>query len=118
MALIISIILSLFLPSPWNWLLIAGGVCVEVAEVTWGLRLARRWKPKTGAEAMIGMVGEAVSPLDPSGQVRVNGELWGARSTSSAAPGDPVVIKEIDGLTLVVDAAPDGESAPQDVPSA
>ena len=46
----------------------------EVGEVVWGRRLARRWRPKTGAEAMIGMQAEVVSALHPVGQVHVNGE--------------------------------------------
>jgi membrane-bound ClpP family serine protease len=43
-----------------------------------GLRLARRSRPQTGAEAMIGMPAEVVSTCRPTGQVRANGELWEA----------------------------------------
>ena len=55
MALLVSIILAFFIPFPWNALVVIGGISVEVVELTWGLRLARRWRPQTGAEAMIGL---------------------------------------------------------------
>jgi membrane-bound serine protease (ClpP class) len=103
--LTISIVLFFFVPWPWNLLVILGGVIAEVGEVIWGLRLARRWRPKTGAEAMIGMRAEVVSPLSPEGQVRLNGELWNAMSSTHAERGDEVVVKRLEGLTLVVEPA-------------
>ena len=57
---------------------VIGGISVEVVEITWALRLARRWRPQTDAEAMIGMPAEVVSTCRPTGQVRANGELWEA----------------------------------------
>jgi hypothetical protein len=48
-ALILALVLALiFLDWPWNLVAILGGLTVETAELTWGLSLARRWKPKTG----------------------------------------------------------------------
>jgi membrane protein implicated in regulation of membrane protease activity len=41
----------------------------------------------------------------PIGQVRVAGELWQARCAGGAGVGDEVVIRAIDGLTLVVEGA-------------
>jgi membrane-bound serine protease (ClpP class) len=35
-------------------------------------------------------------------QVRVAGELWQARSDSPLRVGESVVVREVDGLTLVV----------------
>ena len=103
MVLILSIIIALFLPHPWNIVSIVVGVFAEVGEVIWGRRLARRWRPKTGAEAMIGMHAEVVSPMRPTGQVRVSGELWEARSVAEADIGDTVVVRGMEGLTLVVE---------------
>ena len=54
MALIGAIVLSFFLPWPWNLVVVLGGVILEVGEVIWGLRLARRWRPKSGPETMVG----------------------------------------------------------------
>jgi membrane-bound serine protease (ClpP class) len=104
-ALIISIILAFFLPSPWNVLIVVGGVCLEVGEVIWGRRLARRWRPRVGAETMIGMRAEVVTPLRPTGQVRVNGELWEATSSTGLDTGDTAIVRAIDGLTLTVEPA-------------
>ena len=107
MALLVAIALALLvLPWPWGLLAIVGGALVETVELTWGLRLARRWKPKTGAEAMIGEEAQVVAPCRPFGQVRVHGELWRARCDEGAATGEVVRIEAIDGLTLVVGRAP------------
>lgn len=106
MALLVSIILAVFIPFPWNALVVIGGISVEVVELTWGLRLARRWRPQTGAEAMIGLEAEVVSACRPTGQVRVNGELWEATCAAGADAGDTVIVKRLEALTLIVDPAP------------
>jgi membrane-bound serine protease (ClpP class) len=104
--LLIAIALSFFVPWPWNLLVVLGGIILEVGEVIWGLRLARRWRPKTGAEAMIGMRAEVVSALHPNGQVRLKGELWEATCDAGAEPGEKVVVRQMNGLTLVVEPVP------------
>jgi membrane protein implicated in regulation of membrane protease activity len=102
-ALIVAIVLAfVFVPWPWNLLVIFGGLAVESVELAWGLSLARRWKPKTGAEAMIGEEAEVVVACHPVGDVRVQGELWRARCEDGADVGETVRIESIDGLTLVV----------------
>jgi membrane protein implicated in regulation of membrane protease activity len=108
-ALTIAIVLALlFLSWPWNLVVILGGLAVETIELAWGLSLARRWKPKTGAEAMIGEEAEVVVACRPLGQVRVQGELWQARCDAGADVGETVRIESIEGLTLVVARAPAG----------
>jgi membrane protein implicated in regulation of membrane protease activity len=102
MALTVAIILALFAPWPWNLIAVLTGLGIETVELTWGLRLARRWRPQTGAEAMIGEVAEVVAPCHPIGQVRVGGELWKARCTEGANVGQSVRIEGLEGLTLVV----------------
>src|SRR5216117_2736811 len=103
MALILAIVLALFFaPWPWNLIVVLAGLGIEVVELTWGLRLARRWRPQTGAEAMIGQVAEVVAPCHPIGQVRVQGELWEARCDDGADAGESVRIERLEGLTLVV----------------
>jgi membrane-bound serine protease (ClpP class) len=102
-ALLVAIVLAfVFLPWPWSLLAILGGAAIEVGELTWGLRLARRWRPRTGAEAMIGEDAEVSAACRPVGQVRVRGELWQARCDEGAGVGDTVRIERIEGLTLVV----------------
>ena len=103
MALTVAVILALFFaPWPWNLISVLTGVAIEVGELTWGLRLARRWRPQTGAEAMIGEVADVVSRCRPDGRVRVHGELWEAHCEEGADVGESVRIEKLDGLTLVV----------------
>jgi hypothetical protein len=77
MALTVAIILAFFAPWPWNLVAVLVGLGIETVEITWGLRLARRWRPQTGAEAMIGQTAEVVAPCHPDGQVRVRGGALG-----------------------------------------
>jgi membrane-bound serine protease (ClpP class) len=102
MVLIISIVIALFLPTPWNAVAVAVGVVAEVGEVIWGRRLARRWRPKTGAQTMIGETAEVVTECRPDGQVRVHGEIWKAKCAAGADVGDSVRIDAVERLTLVV----------------
>jgi membrane protein implicated in regulation of membrane protease activity len=103
MALTVAVILALFFaPWPWNLIAVLAGVVIELGELTWGLRLARRWRPQTGAEAMIGQVADVVARCRPDGQVRVHGELWEARCAEGADVGENVRIERLEGLTLVV----------------
>jgi membrane protein implicated in regulation of membrane protease activity len=102
MALTVAVIVAFFSPWPWNLTSILTGVAIEAVELAWGLRLARRWRPQTGAEAMIGEVADVVSPCHPNGQVRIQGELWEARCDSGADVGETVRIERLDDLTLVV----------------
>jgi membrane protein implicated in regulation of membrane protease activity len=100
--LTLAIILAFFVPWPWNLLVLCLGVAGEVGEIVWGRRLAKRWRPRTGAEAMVGMEAEVASTCRPRGQVRVQGELWEATCDEGADPGDTVQVTEVHGLLLVV----------------
>jgi membrane protein implicated in regulation of membrane protease activity len=105
-ALTVAIVLALlFLPWPWNLVTILGGLAIEMGELAWGLSLARRWKPRTGAEAMIGEEAMVVTACRPLGEVRVQGELWQARCDEGADAGETVRIERMEDLTLVVSRA-------------
>jgi membrane protein implicated in regulation of membrane protease activity len=110
MALTVAIILAFFAPWPWNLVAVLTGLAIETIELTWGLRLARRWRPQTGAEAMIGQTAEVVVACRPTGRVRLQGELWEARCAEGADIGESVRIERVDGLTLVV--APTEQAGP------
>jgi membrane-bound serine protease (ClpP class) len=59
----------------------------------------------TGWEEMVGAIGEVRQPLDPLGQVFVEGALWRARPADEATSVDRgyrVRVESVDGLTLVV----------------
>ena len=65
----------------------------------------RRQQPVTGAEAMVGQIAEARTPLAPAGKVFVDGALWSAVLLPGEAPvpsGAKVEIAGIDGLSLSV----------------
>lgn len=75
---------------------------------------AQRLVPVTGAAAMIGEVGAALTPLVPggNGQVRLHGEIWRASSASHVEAGARVRVRGLSGLTLEVEplgAAPSME---------
>jgi membrane-bound serine protease (ClpP class) len=59
----------------------------------------------TGEQGMIGLIGEARTPLTPAGKIFVNGELWNAISTAPVEPGGQVVVRKISGLELEVEPA-------------
>ena len=64
---------------------------------------ARRNKVVTGAQGLVGDTGVAQTALSPQGKVFVHGELWDAVASSALPPGQLVVVRRIDGLTLQVD---------------
>ena len=101
-SLIVAILLALFvLPSPWGIVAVIAAACLEVVEITWGLRLARR-RSSVGAETLVGREAVVVRALDPTGQVTIDGERWKAHCATGAAVGAKVVIESISGLTLEV----------------
>lgn len=69
--------------------------------------VAARLRPAfTGAESLVGSLGDVRQPLDPQGMVFVQGSLW--RAVASDGPigaGRPVRVVGRDGLTLWVAAA-------------
>jgi membrane-bound serine protease (ClpP class) len=95
-------------------LVIGGGVLVLL--VTQRVLAARRRPVTTGSSGLIGMVGVASSPLDPDGQVAVQGERWTARLDPpglEVARGETVRVIGVDeGLVLLVEPAPAAELEP------
>ncbi|MBI4886751.1 MAG: nodulation protein NfeD [Acidobacteria bacterium] len=77
---------------------------------------ARAQPPATGVEGLIGAEGRVRDRLaaDAPGHVDVHGEIWNARSRDPLPAGAQVRVVEVNGLTLVVEAAgspPEGEHA-------
>ena len=65
---------------------------------------AQRLKVVTGVDALIGVTGEVMDILDPTGTVRVQGEIWNAESLSGMiGKGEKVRIKEMKNLKLYVE---------------
>jgi len=88
---------------------VAAGAGIGFGVITLGLAWiavkARRTKKLTGPEAMVGHVAVAMTPLAPTGQVEVRGEIWNARLASgmeTVPAGAEVRVESVDGLTLMV----------------
>ncbi len=70
------------------------------------LALRNRRRPiVSGREQLIGSVGEAVDTFADRGRVRVEGEIWEARSSRPIAAGAAVRVFALDGLVLQVEPA-------------
>ena len=98
--------------SLWVALAIAGTIAFLMTFVVAKIAQARRRKPTTGVDELVGEVGVVRRRLDPEGLVFVRGELWQARASDGPLePGEPVRVDAIgNGLVLSVrkaDALPD-----------
>ncbi len=91
---------------------IAGGVfalvVVKDAVLYPLVRQALAAPPRSGASSLVGARAVVVSRLAPEGRVQMGPELWFAETRAGRGPieaGDPVTIREVRGLTLVVEPA-------------
>jgi membrane-bound serine protease (ClpP class) len=77
--------------------------------LAWIALKARRGKVLTGPQAMIGAKAIARTPLNPTGQVEIRGELWQAslHDPTSLTAGSVVRVRKVEGLTLIVEPEPD-----------
>jgi membrane protein implicated in regulation of membrane protease activity len=104
MLLIGAIALALLvLPPGWGLAVVALAAVVEVAEVGFWIRFLRRYRVRTGTEALIGATAEVIEDCDPRGRVRLGGEIWHAACDSGATVGERVTVTGLDGLTLRVE---------------
>src|SRR3982074_1631766 len=91
-------------------LLTALGVSIPLGFITAFLMTiafkARRNKVVTGVQGLIGETGVARTALSPQGKVFVHGELWDAVASSEIPAGQPVVVRQVDGLLLQVEPQP------------
>jgi membrane protein implicated in regulation of membrane protease activity len=65
-----------------------------------------------GPEAIIGSKGIVATPLNPTGYVKVRGELWEASCQSRMEVDDEVVVTRMEGLKLLVMPKVDNSSQP------
>jgi membrane-bound serine protease (ClpP class) len=75
---------------------------------------AHRDEPvRTGSEELVGSVGQVREPLDPEGQIFVQGALWKARAMGAdqIGLGNRVRVRAVDGLTLEVEPVADQDQA-------
>jgi membrane-bound serine protease (ClpP class) len=76
--------------------------------IRWVIGPLRLRTKLTGVEALLGKKGVALSDLKPNGEVRVEGEIWRAQSTSgNIQKGEQVTVKALEGLVVIVEKAPE-----------
>ncbi|MGH9455233.1 MAG: NfeD family protein, partial [Terriglobia bacterium] len=72
--------------------------------------VANRQKVVTGGEGLINSTGVARTDLAPLGKVLVHGEIWEARAAASVRAGERIRVRQMDGLTLLVELEPEVDS--------
>jgi membrane-bound serine protease (ClpP class) len=106
MIVILTLILALiFLPWPWSLVVIVLAAAFELSLAVFGIRWTRRRRAAVGIQTLVGRTAEVTKALAPSGQVKVDGAIWEARSSVPAHVGDTVLVTGIEGLTLEVEPA-------------
>jgi membrane protein implicated in regulation of membrane protease activity len=103
---LVALLLAIFvLPSPWGLVAVGVAATIDIVETFVFMWWSKRRQPSVGVDALVGKAGVAVSELWPDGQVKVGGEIWRARCAGGCDAGTKVVVRSVDGLTLVVDPA-------------
>jgi membrane protein implicated in regulation of membrane protease activity len=105
MLLFLAILLLLVLPSPWNVVAFLILVPLFFLELIGWNRTVKHNRRVVGAHTMIGRDTVVITPCQPDGQVRLDGEVWEAHCDAGATAGDSVRIVDRDGLTLIVTPA-------------
>jgi membrane protein implicated in regulation of membrane protease activity len=102
----IALLLAIFvLPSPWGLVAVVVGGALDIAETGLFLWWSKRRRASVGVESLVGRAAVASTDLWPEGQVRIAGEIWRARCDAGCDVGTRVVVRAVEGLTLVVDPA-------------
>jgi membrane-bound serine protease (ClpP class) len=64
---------------------------------------ARANKVVTGSQGLLGEIALTQTALSPLGKVFVHGEIWDAVSSNPVLAGQPVIVRQVEGLQLRVD---------------
>ena len=106
MITLIGVFLAVFVvPDGSEIPVIIGFALLDIAETLFTWRLSRSWGVKWGPETLIGARGRAITDCRPRGTVRVQGDVWQARSEAGVRAGEPVRVLSRDGLVLAVEPA-------------
>jgi membrane protein implicated in regulation of membrane protease activity len=120
----IAVAAAAALASHLDWIApiwVAGLVAIVVAKDALMYRWMRvAYLPATlhGPESLLARPVRVERTLEPVGRVRVGPEVWRARCETASDPieaGEWVVVREVRGLELVVDRAPEGAPSAPDV---
>lgn len=89
-----------------SWQVIAAVTILTILFFTLAIGLgikAQTRKPTTGKEGLVNEIGEAISDIDPYGQVKVHGEIWAAASIEGKiSKGSKIIIIEVSNLQLKI----------------
>lgn len=111
-ALTLGSIMLIRADSALEFMKISWGVIVPTTIITAAFFLflvglavkGQKLRSTTGMEGIIGEEGITLANLEPSGMVRVHGELWNAESVSgNIEKGKKIIVKAIHNLTLYVE---------------
>jgi membrane-bound serine protease (ClpP class) len=96
----------------FQWAKISLGVIIPSIIITavfflfilgYGLR-AQRNKNASGVDTLLDETGEALSNIDPTGSVRIQGEIWKAESVAGPIlKGAKIKVRQIKGLLLIIE---------------
>lgn len=111
MLIFLAVALLIALPSPWNLVAFFVVLPLWVLELFAWNRTVKRRRKVVGAQTLIGRDAVVITSCHPNGQVRLDGEIWGARCDEGATTGDTVRVVGREGLTLIVEPAPKQESS-------
>lgn len=86
------------------WATIAAWVAKDIALFPF---VRKAYEPQDGRHPIVGEPGIARDPIAPSGYVQIGGELWKAKIPDGCRGidrGEAVRVRDVDGITLVVEA--------------
>jgi membrane protein implicated in regulation of membrane protease activity len=96
-----------------TWWILAILLAIELGISIFTYIMGRRALSKKlmyGPDAIIGSEGVVATAFNPTGYVKIRGELWKASCQSSLKVGDEVVVTEMEGLKLMVVPKTSGSS--------
>jgi membrane protein implicated in regulation of membrane protease activity len=102
MLILLAIVLLVVLPSSSHGVVLLVLVPLSVLELIGWNQTVKHKRRMVGAHTLIGRDTVVVTPCEPDGQVRLDGEIWAARCDAGAASGESVRVVDRDGLTLIV----------------
>lgn len=107
MLTVVAIVLALVvLPAPWGLVAVVSAALVDLAEAVAFWWWSKRRSAAVGLETLVGRSALVVTPVSVrAGQVKLDGEVWEARSDAVLDPGTAVLVRAVRGLTL--DVTPD-----------
>ncbi len=101
MSLIGAVLAYFFLEGTWRVVVIVALLMTDVVEIWIWLKWRKR-RAMTGAEAMVGKEGTAVTDLNPEGTVKVMGQMWHGWCADRVDAGERVQVVGLEGLRLQV----------------